>query len=153
MTIKTTLAYGKSFHFYQEGLDNNYVYLELEDVPYDVGYRRLMVAIPIDIWEVIRLLASARLDLIDASDSDLMKQVEGGVDERIAIYVKARNTDPEKADILRFENSVIYGAADDDRDHQIMRGIEYYRTERDRQRGVVERMSQHKIINIGSILP
>jgi len=44
MSLKATLAYGKNFHFYHEALDNNHVYLELEDVSYDVGYRRVMKA-------------------------------------------------------------------------------------------------------------
>ena len=63
--MKTTLAYGKNFHFYQEALNNNYIYLELEDIPYDVGYRRIMIALPIDIWETIRGLGAARLDLVN----------------------------------------------------------------------------------------
>lgn len=149
MTVKATLAYGKSFHFYREGLDNNYVYLELEDVPYDAGYRRVMVAIPIDVWEVIRPLGQARLDLIDLSDEELLAIAKSTVNERINNYEKARAADPEKADVIRFENSVIFGAADDERERQVVRGVEYYRTERERQRAIVARMVQHKIIDIG----
>jgi hypothetical protein len=149
MTVKATLAYGKSFHFYHEALDNNHVYLELEDVPYDPGYRRVMVAIPIDVWEVIRSLGQARLELVDLSDDDLLAIAERGVDERIAKYEKVRVSDYEKADELRFENSVIFGAADDERERQVVRAMDYYKTERERQRGLVARMAQHKIIDIG----
>jgi len=149
MTVKATLAYGKSFHFYREELDNNYVYLELEDIPYDVGYRRVMIAIPIDVWEVIRPLGNARLDLANSSDDELLTVVERMVDERIVEYTKAFTSDPDKADTLRFENSIIFGAADESRKQQITRGMDYYKTERERQRSVVARIAQHKIIDIG----
>lgn len=148
MVIKTTLAYGKSFHFYQEGLNNNYVYLELEDVPYDAGYRRLMVAIPIDIWEVIRFLGTARVELAASSDEELLEIVKKKVEERIAMYRRVQSSNSEQADKYRFDNSLIFGAADESREEQINRGMAYYRTERERQRSVVNRIAQHKIIDI-----
>src|SRR3712207_4620732 len=99
MTIKTTLAYGRNFHFYQEGLSNNYVYLELEDAPYDAGYRRIMVAIPIDIWEAIRPLGSARLELAASSDEELLEIVKTKVEERITMYHRIRSSSIEQAEI------------------------------------------------------
>jgi hypothetical protein len=150
MTVKATLAYGKSFHFYHEALDNNHVYLELEDVPYEVGYRRLMVAIPIDVWEVIRSLGAAKLDLINASDEDIAGMVAGAVGERIAAYERAKASDSEEAERLRFNDSLVFGAADSPRERQVMRGIEYYKTERERQREVAARIAQHKILDIDS---
>jgi hypothetical protein len=153
MTVKATLAYGKSFHFYHDALDNNHVYLELEDVPYDVGYRRVMVAIPIDVWEVIRALGAASLSLVNASDIDLSRTVESKVDERIAEYGRAVKSSPEDAEKIRFRDSVIFGDMNAPREQQVARGIEYYSTERERQRGVSLRMSQHKIIGINSTLP
>lgn len=148
MTVKATLAYGKSFHFYHEALDNDHVYLELEDVPYEVGYRRLMVAIPIDVWEVIRGLGAARLDLVNASDEDMAGMVARTVDERMAAYERAQASDREEAERLRFKDSIVFGAADTPRERQIMRGVEYYKTERERQREVAARMTQHKILDI-----
>jgi hypothetical protein len=150
MTVKTTLAYGKNFHFYQEALNNNFVYLELEDVPYDIGYRRIMVAIPIDIWVTIRSLGEAQLDLINLSDSELMELTTKQVGVRIAEYEKLRSSNPEKAELLRFKNSLIFGSADEEREVQIKRGLEYFMTERERQRQIVTRMAQHKIIDIGT---
>src|SRR5579885_1099619 len=153
MTVKATLAYGKNFHFYHEGLDNNHVYLELEDVPYDAGYRRFMVAIPIDIWEVIRGLGAASLDLINTSDDELIEMVERKVEERIAGYESARESTPETAGWLRFTDSAVFGSMDEPREQQIMRRIEYYRTERERQREVTARISQHKVIDINTEPP
>lgn len=151
MTVKATLAYGKSFHFYHEALDNNHVYLELEDVPYEVGYRRLMVAIPIDVWEVIRGLGAAKLDLLNASDENIAGMVAAAVDERVAAYERALTSDREEAERLRFNDSLLFGAADSPREKQAMRGVEYYKTERERQREVAARMAQHKILDIDDV--
>lgn len=147
--MKTTLAYGKSFHFYQEAHDNNYVYLEFEDIPYDAGYRRIMIAIPIDIWETIRKLGGAQLNLVDVSDEELVRMVEESITKRMTEYEKTQASTPEQANQLRFDDSMIFGAADEPRDRQIARGIEYYRTERERQREIMTRIAQHKIIDIG----
>lgn len=148
MTVKATLAYGKNFHFYHEALDNNHVYLELEGVSCDVGYRRVMVAIPIDVWEVIRCLAPAKLDLVDATDEDLIRLVEEVVGKRIAEFDKVKESSPEAAARLRFNNAEAFGAVDTDREQQLAKGIEYFSMERGRQREVLSRISQHKIINL-----
>lgn len=149
MTVKATLAYGKNFHFYHEALDDNHVYLELEDAPFDAGYKRVMIAIPIDIWETIRDLGAANLNLVSASDEELARTVEEQVGKRIEEYANLRTSSEDEADMLRFNNSVVFGAADDARDQQVRRGIAYYKTERERQREVANRMAQHKIISIG----
>lgn len=153
MTVKATLAYGKNFHFYHEGLDNNHVYLELEEVSYDAGYRRLMVAIPIDIWEVIRGLGAANLDLVDASDEELIKTVEGKVAERLALYEETKASSPEEARWLKFSDSAVFGPMDAPQEQQITKGIEYYRTERERQREISIRIRQHKIMDINTTNP
>jgi len=146
--MKTTLAYGKNFHFYQEGFNNNFVYLELEDAPYDAGYRRVMVAIPIDVWEVIRSLGCVRLDLINASDEELLESVQRKVIRRISEYERVFSTDSEKAALLRFEDALIFGPADDNHEKQVEKGMQHYRMERERQRGIALRIAQHKIIDI-----
>jgi hypothetical protein len=148
MTVKATLAYGKNFHFYHETLDNNHVYLELEDVSYDAGYRRVMVAIPIDVWEVIRGQGAVSLDLVDTSDEELIALTEERVDSRIKGYEKLAASDEEKARWLRFSDSTRFGPADAPREQQLTRGIEYYRTERARQREVAARMAQHQVVEI-----
>jgi hypothetical protein len=153
MPVKVTLAYGKNFHFFHEALNHNEVYLELEDAVFEVGYRRIMIAIPIDTWETIRGLAAIRLDLLNALDEELGRLVEKAVDDRIAEYEKIKKSDTEKAELLRFNNSVIFGAVDETREQQLLKGLEFYKTERERQREIVSRMAQHKIVNIDSIPP
>ena len=148
MPPKVTIAYGKNFHFYRETREDNYVYLELEDAPYEVGYLRVMVAVPVDIWETIRRLGTTQLDLVNVTDADLINQVMSRVDERIAEYERVRSSSREKAEELRLKDSFIFGAADDPREDQVARGVRVYKVERERQRAIVARMAQHKIIEI-----
>jgi hypothetical protein len=150
MTVKATLAYGKNFHFYHEALDNNHVYLELEDVSYDASYRRVMVAIPIDVWEVIRWLGVARLDLINVPDDELIRLVEDKVDDRVAEHEKARAFDCEQTEQVKLTDYVEFGPIDSTREQQISRGLDYYKMERERQREISIRIAQHKIIDINT---
>jgi len=152
MTIKATLAYGKNFHFYHEALDNNHVYLELEDVSYDAGYRRVMVAIPIDVWEVIRGLAAAKLDLVNTSDEELTKLVEVKVDARIADK-KTQASEREETDRVILNDSIEFGSINSTREQQINRGFDYYKMERERQREISIRIAQHKVIDINTETP
>lgn len=148
MPPKVTIAYGRNFHFYREAHEHNYVYLELEDAPYEVGYLRLMLAIPVDIWETIRSLSATQLDLVNSSDADLIRAVTSRVDERITEYEGVRSSSREKAETLRLKESLIFGVADDPREEQVARGLQSYKVERERQRAIVARMAQHKIIEI-----
>jgi hypothetical protein len=79
-----------------------------------------------------------------------MELVGRKVEKRITEYARIKSTDPEKVELSRFNDSIAFGAADDDREQQIRRGIDYFRTERERQREVAARMAQHKIIDINS---
>lgn len=151
MPPKVTIAYGKNFHFYREAQEHNYVYLELEDAPYEVGYLRIMIAVPVDIWETIRSLGATQLDLVNATDADLIHQVSSRVDERISEYGKARSSGRGKAEELRLKDSLIFGVADDPREDQVARGVQSYKVERERQRTIVARMAQHKIIEIDAV--
>ena len=54
MSTKSTIAHGRNFHFYHEALDEDYVYLELEGTKFEASYDRVMMPIPIHVWEVIR---------------------------------------------------------------------------------------------------
>jgi hypothetical protein len=148
MTVRTTLAYGRNFHFYLQAHENNYVYLELEDIPYEVGYRRVMIALPVDVWETLRGLAATQLDLINASDADLIELVTLKVGERVREYEICHASGPEKADTVRFKNAIVFGLADAPREEQVERGLQYYKLERERQRSIVARMAQHKVIEI-----
>ncbi len=136
MSTKATIAHGDAFHFYHEVLDDDHVYLRLETTNFEAGYGRVMVPIPIHIWETIRHLGAARFELVNHSDEDLQAMVEADVDERIADYQKALREHPDRGGLFRFAGSLVYGCADEPREQQIAHGLEHYRHERQRQREV-----------------
>jgi hypothetical protein len=144
MSTKSTIAHGRGFHFYHEALDESGVYLELEDVEFEAGYRRVMVKIPIDVWEVIRHTAPARLDLVDSSDEDLRRTVERQVDERVAEYERVKGDSRGEA-LVSLCGSLVFGGADEPRERQIRKGVEYYTRERGRQRQVAARIKEHLV--------
>jgi hypothetical protein len=148
MPPKVTIAYGRDFHFFRDTQEGNFVYLELEDVPFEVGYRRVMIAIPVDVWGTLHNLAPIELDLINVSDAGLIELVEARVNERMMEYERTRSSSPEKAELIRLNESIKFGPADEKREMQIARGVSFYKSERERQRAITGRMAQHKIIEI-----
>jgi hypothetical protein len=100
MSTKCTIVHGPGFHFYHEILDDDHVYLELETTHFEVGYGRVMLPIPIHIWETIRHLGAARMDLADKEDGALVAMIERNVDKRIAEYQQAVNESPDRAGLV-----------------------------------------------------
>lgn len=131
MSTKSTLAYGDTFHFYHEVLDEHYVYLELEGVEYEASYNRVMVPIPIHIWEVIRKRGAPDLELVDKSDEDLLIDVEKYVDERIKEY------EQNPSGYAAFFGCLVYGKASEPRSEQIERGMKYYKARRKQQQEIL----------------
>jgi hypothetical protein len=109
-----------------------------------------MVKIPVDVWEVIRHTAPARLDLVDSSDEELRRTVERQVDARIAEYERAKGDSRQEALVSLF-GALVFGGADEPREEQVRRGLEYYTGERERQRQVVARMKEHHVRPEGMI--
>ncbi len=140
MSTKCTIAHDASFHFYQEVLDEDHVYLELRTT-FEDRYGHVVIPIPVHIWETIRHLGGARLDLVDKDDSELLAMVEAEVDERIAGYQAARREHPDRAGLARIIGCFQYGAADDSRADQVQHGMRYHQQERQHQREIRERIS------------
>lgn len=130
MSTKTTLAYGITFHLYEEVFDERYVYLELEKVNYEASYNRVMVPIPIHIWEVIRKRGVPDLSLVHKSDEELLVDVEKEVDERIQKY------EQNPSDFAAVFGSLLYGMANTPRQEQIQRGLEYHKARRRNQQEI-----------------
>ncbi len=65
MSGKATIVYDDDLHFYREPGDSHHVYLQMRGTHYEVGYNRVMVPIPIHIWEVIRKQGGPDLSLTD----------------------------------------------------------------------------------------
>jgi hypothetical protein len=138
MSTKATIAYGENFHFYHECFDEDHVYLELETTQFEAGYGRVMVPIPLHIWETIRHLGNARLDLVNQTDEDLRAMVETEVDRRIAKYQEALRRHPGRTQLAWLGGSLVYSSPDKPRGKQIPRGMEYFTRERQRQREVAK---------------
>lgn len=130
MSTKFTLACDDTFHIYKEALDEHYVYLELEGVKYEASYNRVMVPIPIHIWEVIRQRGAVDLSLVNQSDVELLIKVETDVEHRIKEY------EQNPSGLAAFFGSLVYGIANEPRSEQIQRGIEYYKTLRSQQQEI-----------------
>lgn len=132
MSTKCTIAHGENFHFYHEVLDDEHVYLELETTQFEAGYGRVKLPIPMHIWETIRHLGGAQLDLADKQDDELLAMVESEVDQRITKYRQAT----DRAGHASLIGPLSYGGADLPRTEQIHNGMEYLRHKRQRQREV-----------------
>lgn len=137
MSTKSTIAYGPDFHFYHEALDEDHVYLELETTHFEAGYGRVVLPIPIHIWETIRHLGGADLRLIDKTDDELRADVERKVDERIETYGETLREHPDRAGLVGLFGALVYGSADQTREHQIERGMAYHRARRQHQREIM----------------
>ena len=141
MSTKCTIVHGNNFHFYHEVLDDDHVYLELDTTHFEAGYGRVMVPIPIHIWETIRHLGGAQLDLVDQQDDELVAMVHSEVDQRIAEYQQVARDDSGHATFASFIGCLPYGTADTPRVDQIRNGVQYFQRERQRQREVRARIA------------
>ena len=136
MSTKSTIAHGENFHFYHEAFDDDHVYLELETTHFEARFGRVMLPIPIHIWESIRHLGGAQMDLADKQDNELLAMVEEEVDQRIAEHQQAMRETPDSAGFIRICGSLAYGMTDSPPADQIHRGMEYFQHKRQRQREV-----------------
>ena len=89
MSTKITIAHGRNFHLYQEALDEDNVHLELEGIKFEASYNRVMVPIPVHVWEVIRRYPGIDLKYADRTDTEIRRYVEQEVDERVKLYEEA----------------------------------------------------------------
>ncbi|PZO38595.1 MAG: hypothetical protein DCF17_14365 [Shackletoniella antarctica] len=133
MSTKATIAYGKTFHFYHEVLDDNCVYLELEQVEFEASCNRVMVPIPVHIWEVIRQYPGIDLSWADQSDAEILDHVRQSVDDRIRDYAA---TDPDKKGWVSLCGGLVFGQADAPRQEQIQQGVAHYQRLREHQQQV-----------------
>jgi hypothetical protein len=139
MSTKCTIAYSHGpdfdFHFYHEVFDDHGVYLELtgESLQYEAGPGRVMVRIPVEIWEVIRHRAPADLQYAEWTDQQVDAYVEQAVDQQIRDYQEHLEKTGQEKSNFRIAGSLAFGFADEPREQQIEEGRQYYRQLRDEQ--------------------
>jgi hypothetical protein len=134
MSTKVTVAYGENFHLYQEVFDEDFIYLELEEVQFEASYNRVMMPIPIHIWEVIRKYKGIDLSWASRTDEEILRYVEEEVDKRIQKYQQAENEKNQR--LIALLGSMPYGSADTSRQQQIEKGIDYFKSLREHQQEI-----------------
>ena len=142
MSTKATIAHGPNFHFYHEVFDEDNVYLELEGTQFEAGYNRVMVPIPVHVWEVIRQYPGIDLEYADKTDAELSQLVEQQVDDRIKEYAEA----DERAKGLVF-GSLALGTADQPREQQIAAGLDYFSKVRTHQPQIKQAIAELEAAN------
>ena len=145
MSTKSTIAYGSNFHLYHEALDDEYVYLEVEGTQFEASYGRVMVPIPMHIWEVIRRYPSVDLSLADKTDEELRRHVEQTVDERLKRFQEA---DERTKSLTALAGSLTLGSVDQPREAQLTAGLEHYTRLREHQRQIQQAIADLAQANV-----
>lgn len=140
MSTKATVAYGPNFHLYKEVFDENFIYLELEGVSFEASYNRVMVPIPVHIWEVIRQYPGTDLSWSDKTDEDIESYVEQEVNERIRKYEQADND--QHRSLIALCGSLTYGEADSPHQEQLERGVAYFKQLREHQQQIKQAIEE-----------
>ncbi|MDJ0570776.1 MAG: hypothetical protein QNJ53_17270 [Pleurocapsa sp. MO_192.B19] len=166
MSTKATVAYGKNFHLYKEIFDENFIYLELEGVQFEASYNRVMIPIPVHIWEVIRQYEGTDLSWAYRTDDEIVRYVEQEVDKRIQKYQQAENeksgatprrrktqgnAHQESKRLIALLGSMPYGNADTPRQQQIEQGITYFKSLREHQQQICQAIEELKQTNQNSL--
>lgn len=139
MSTKCSVAWGDGFHLYQECLEDDGIYLEIDkcEVQFNGG---VTIKIPSAVWETIRHYGAVDLSLADMTDAQLRRLISKDVSERIAQVREARKElkdDPEKLAsklaVLDLFGCMLYGAATDPKKKQVDSAMIRYRNLRDAQ--------------------
>ena len=133
MSTKCSLTHGPGFHLYREAFDDDNVYLEVEGTHFEAAYNRVMLPIPVHVWEVIRRCQGTYYEYVDKSDAELRDMVERGVDERLNLHEDASE---RVAPRHRFSGMLIFGSIDAPREEQIAKGITHFTQIREHQRQI-----------------
>ncbi len=149
MSTKVTVAYGENFHLYKEILDENFIYLEIEGVQFEASYNRVMMPIPVHIWEVIRQYEGTDLSWALRTDEEIVRYVEQEVDKRIQKYQQAENEKSKR--LIALLGSIPYGNADTPRQQQIEKGIAYFKSLREHQQQICQAIEELKQTNQNSL--
>jgi hypothetical protein len=98
-------AEATDFHFYTETFDDEAVFLELIGgcaAGFEAGPNRVVVRIPIEIWEVIRQRGAAYTDWADMSDDEVIAKRAKDAERRgvflptIEEYLSSRDKDRDR---------------------------------------------------------
>lgn len=133
MSTKSSLACGPNFHLYHDMLVEDHVCLEIEGAQFEASYGRVMVPIPVHVWEVIRRYPGVDLQLADKTDAELRQYVEQMLDDRLKRHHEsAENTKP----IMALSGALVFGPIDEPHEVQLATGLDHYTRLREHQRQI-----------------
>jgi hypothetical protein len=131
MSTKCSIKYGNiddtHFHLYEECLENDAVYLEIEgDVEYEASPNGITVRITLPVWETIRHGTHSILSVeyADFSDQQIEELVRKYVKERLDSF-KAGNS------FAAFSGSLTFGPVELPEEEQVKRGVKSFSHVRD----------------------
>ena len=138
MSTKSSFAYSDNFHLYAECFDDNNVYLEVEGVEFETSSGRVMVSIPLEIWEVIRQYSNIDLSLVNKNDDEIKADCEVFVKDRLAkIEACKAHQGGRGVGLLASMGCVVYGTADEAVETQIQSGFDYMIKRRNEQQDLL----------------
>lgn len=144
MSTKSSLAAGPSFHLYLNALEESNIYLELADTHFEAGYNRVLVPIPVHVWEFIRRYPSMNFEYADKSDAELRHEIEMMVDERLKHFHEAGENVNAWSSMSGF---FIFGPVDQSREDQIASGITHFANVRLHQRQILQAIADLEKLN------
>ncbi len=136
MSTKSTTTYGENFHLYREALDDDFIYLELDNIEFEASKNSVKVAIPVHIWEHLRQYKAVDLSWADKTDEEIREYVEEKVKERIERFRKNNSLFANIAGSLQFGNANL------PRQEQIKNGIYNYIEWREEQKKVKQAIEE-----------
>lgn len=141
MTNKNILLNGRNYKVYTRCFDEENIYLQFEGFEFSTNDDSVTVAIPLNVWENLRKVDGiSQLDLVNMSDSEIEKKVAEEVDGRIrelSLFGKEDNM----AKLIKMENYIVYGDANDPKDNQIKKGLSFYLEQRERQKAILNKIN------------
>ena len=143
MSTKSTVAHGPAFHLYSEVFDEDNVYLEIEGTHFEASYNRVMIPIPIHVWQIIRRCPGTQLNYAKKTDEELRFQAEQDVDDRLKRYQESLQQDSSRAKALAFlGGGFVYGDINQPREQQIETGIQHFIKRREHQQQILAAIAE-----------
>lgn len=141
MSTKATIRHGENFHFYEECFDDARVYLSLEDSYFEAYPDRVVVAIPLDVWEGIKNSFHADISYADKTNAEIRTEVEENVRARIERNAKLKKADKKFSAIFGMFQ---YGDVNLPEEEQIKNGIKHFTKIRKKHKELKNKIEQIK---------
>lgn len=135
MSTKCSIAHGTGFHLYNEVFDEKHVFLQLDKADFEVTPDRVMVKLPLHVWEYIRGFPGADLSYAAVSDEQIHEEAVQAVDARLAKAAEA-NSDRMR-NWIAVGGSFVMGDISLPRDEQIANYVAHHQRQRAQQREVL----------------